>query len=103
MPWSFFVLQRPDLLFSEACEFNNLFDGHFAIQHPPCDLFGSFLHSFLLGIADLVAYVTFGGHGVFVFDFVLGSKCSNICRIKQQFKDFLPQLGQPFLDVVRGL
>ena len=43
----------------------------------------AFLSTMLLGVADLVAYVSFRGHGVFVFDLVLGSKCSNICHFKQ--------------------
>ena len=84
-------LQRPDLLFGEAGQPGDGLCRELLLQHLPGDFFNAFLHALLeslleslfLGISDLVAYVPFGGHAEFVFDFLVGSKFRNIRRFKQ--------------------
>ena len=76
-------LQRSDLLFGKACVLGNGLNRDIVFQHLTGCVDSFFLSAFLLGIADLVAYVSFCGHVEFVFDLVLGSKFRNICGFKQ--------------------
>ena len=100
----FKVLKCSNLLFGKTGEFNYFCHLLLLFQHLPSDLDGllfktflpAFLSAVLLGVADLVAYVSFRGHGVFVFDLVLGSKCSNICRFKQLYRGGAELLADGF-------
>lgn len=101
-------LKCSNLLFGETREFNYFCHLLLLFQHLPSDLDGllfktllsaflsTFLPAVLLGVANLIAYVSFCGHGVFVFDLVLGSKCSNICRFKQLYRGGAELLADGF-------
>ena len=59
-----------------------------------CDTFRlSDIHAFLLSKGNLVAYVAFGGHVVFVFDSLLWGKGSDFCRFKQETEKLVFKTG----------
>lgn len=61
-------------------------------------LHSSFLNSFfpslLFRIRNLILYIPFGRHIVFVFDSLLRRKCSNFRRFKQESEEFGLEAGR---------
>lgn len=86
-------LQCLDLLFGKAGALRDHGNLYAKVLELTGNLFNPFCLAFLLGVADLIAYVSFCGHVVIVFGLLLRGKCSNICGFKQEFEDFLPQFG----------
>ena len=54
--------------------------------------FTSFLQALVPGVGDLVAYVSFSRHVLFVFGFFLRGEVSNFRRIEQETEDFVLKL-----------
>ena len=54
----------------------------------------SFFPSLLFRIRNLILYIPFGCHIVFVFDSLLRRKCSNFRRFKQESEEFGLEAGK---------
>ena len=57
--------------------------------------FDSFLPSLLFRVRNLILYIPFGRHIMFVFDFLLRRKCSNFRGFKQETEEFSLEAGRP--------
>lgn len=99
---SFFIMlqEGPDLLLAKTGALNNIFSRKALRYHMPGRfnslLLHPLLHPLFLGISNLIVNIPFRGHILIIFYYILRSKCSDFCSLKQQVKYLLAQFGRPF-------